>query len=70
MDIFESLAGWKKYRTKLAEMDLSLGIVPTMGALHKGHASLIERSKRECSKTLVSIFVNPNIIDTTSQFKI
>ena len=69
MDLFESLAGWKKYRTKLAEIDLSLGIVPTMGALHKGHASLIERSKRECSKTLVSIFVNPTQFDNQDDLK-
>ena len=36
----------------------SLGFVPTMGALHKGHVSLIKRSIKECSKTLVTIFIN------------
>ena len=37
----------------------SLGFVPTMGYLHKGHLSLIEKSKKKAQFTLVSIFVNP-----------
>ena len=38
----------------------NIGFVPTMGALHKGHISLINTSKKKCKKTLVSIFINPS----------
>jgi pantoate--beta-alanine ligase len=47
----------------------NLGFVPTMGGIHKGHNYLITRSKKECKKTLVSIFVNPTQFDNKKDLK-
>ena len=46
----------------------SIGLVPTMGALHRGHTALIERSQALCNLTVVSIFVNPTQFDRSDDF--
>ena len=46
-----------------------LGFVPTMGGIHKGHLSLINKSKRLCKKTIVSIFLNPKQFNSKKDFK-
>jgi len=46
-----------------------LGFVPTMGGIHKGHLSLINKSKRLCKKTVVSIFLNPKQFNNKKDLK-
>ena len=62
MEVFETPAAWRE-RCAQARAGRTLGFVPTMGALHEGHFSLVRRSRSDNDLTLVSIFVNPPQFD-------
>ncbi len=52
-------AALQKEMLKLRAAGKTIGFVPTMGALHDGHAALIQAARKECDRVVVSIFVNP-----------
>jgi pantoate--beta-alanine ligase len=56
-------------RIALASAARPIGLVPTMGALHEGHASLIRRARAENATVLVTIFVNPRQFNDPSDFE-
>lgn len=59
MKIISSVAEMQKWSAEEQKVGHTVGFVPTMGALHQGHAKLFVRSVSEQTRTVVSIFVNP-----------
>ena len=67
MKVFESV---KELRAELDKAEQSgIGFVPTMGALHAGHRSLVERARRENGTVMVSVFVNPTQFNDKNDLK-
>ena len=56
LDTPEAMRNWSREARKKGQR---VGFVPTMGALHAGHAALIDRAHKECDVVVVSIYVNP-----------
>ena len=69
MLIFRTVDDLQKHILSLRNNGQSVGFVPTMGALHNGHLSLIKQSKQTTDITVCSIFVNPTQYNDTKDLE-
>lgn len=68
MKVIESIPEMQSTVNRLREKGSRIGLVPTMGALHAGHLSLIEEAKRQTDVVITSIYVNPKQFEPTEDF--
>ncbi|MEF8811726.1 MAG: pantoate--beta-alanine ligase [Bacteroidales bacterium] len=68
MDVFHTTQNLQEKISDLKKGGSSIGFVPTMGALHQGHLSLVDASTRDNDVTVVSIFVNPTQFNQREDF--
>ena len=69
MIIFKYAADLKRYIQQQKDANKQIGFVPTMGALHRGHITLIERAMQDSDITVCSIFVNPTQFNNPGDFQ-
>lgn len=69
MIIFKTIKEVREFVKAQKKDGKSVGLVPTMGFLHEGHASLVKKSVQECDVTVVSVFVNPTQFAPNEDFE-
>jgi len=69
MEVFENIKSLREAISAKRGPGISLGFVPTMGALHQGHLSLLEKAKSENDLVAISIFVNPTQFNNAEDLK-
>lgn len=69
MVIFKKADDIRHFLLEQKRQQVSIGFCPTMGALHAGHISLIEASKRQCTLTVCSIFINPTQFNNPTDYQ-
>ena len=69
MQLLSSIADWRNYASGVRASGKTVGLVPTMGALHAGHASLFQKAKSNGDDVLATIFLNPIQFSTKSDYE-